>query len=148
MIVWCDKPKLKITSDIEPYTAVLKPLPSDSEQEKQDKKRKPFINKKRVLFDIDYLGSKYCILIPKNYRWNGTNCLGLQFYPKLLNASMVHDIICEHHNFVGNDRQLSSMIFREIGIASGMNKIFMKTAYNCVDVFQKFFGKDFLGCRW
>jgi len=148
MIVWCDKPELKITSDIEPCTAVLKPLPSDTLSEKQQKKKKPFVNKKRVLFDIDYLGSRFCILIPKGYRWNGTNCLGLQFNPKLLNASMVHDIICEHHEFVGNDRQLSSVIFREIGAASGMNRLFMQMAYHCVDNFQKVFGKDALGSPW
>ena len=148
MIVWCDKPELKIYSDTEPCTAVLKPLPSDSKTIKQDKKLKPFINKKRVLFDIDYLGSKFCILIPKNYRWNGTNCIGLQFYPKLLNASMLHDIICENHSYVGGDRQLSSMIFREMGIASDMNPLFMKLAYHCVDNFQKIFGKDSKGFYW
>ena len=42
MIVWCDKPELKITSDIEPCTCVRKPIPSDSKITKKDKKRFPY----------------------------------------------------------------------------------------------------------
>lgn len=148
MIVWCDKPELRITSDVEPSTTVRKPLPSDCEEVAKDKKKFPYINKKRVLFDIDYLGTKYCILVSKGFKWNGTNCVGLQHYPKLLDASMVHDLLCNKHGLIGNDRQLSSMIFREMGIASGMNKPFMYVAYHAVDNFQKVFGRDLNGERW
>lgn len=148
MIVWCDKPELKITSDIEPCTCVRKPIPSDSKITKKDKKRFPYLNKKRVLFDINYLGVQYCILIPKDFVWDGSSCPGLYHIPRLLNASMVHDQLCYHHSLIGNDRQLSSMIFREIGIASGVNKTFMNIAYHCVDNFQKLFGKDLDGNRW
>ena len=148
MIVWCDKPYLKITSDIEPKTVVRKPLPSDTKEEKKDKKNKPYLNKKNVVFTVNYLGMVYIIEIQKGYKWNGTNCLGLQHNPKLLDASCVHDFCCEHHNVVEYDRQLSSMIFREIGIASGVNKPFMWTAYHAVDNFQKIFGKDENGKKW
>lgn len=148
MIVWCDKPYLKITSDIEPKTVVRKPLPSDTKEEKKDKKNKPYLNKKNVVFTVNYLGIVYIIEIQKGYKWNGTNCLGLQHNPKLLDASCVHDFCCEHHNVVEYDRQLSSMIFREIGIASGVNKPFMWAAYHAVDNFQKIFGKDENGKKW
>lgn len=148
MIVWCDKPYLKITSDIEPKTVVRKPLPSDTKEEKKDKKNKPYLNKKNVVFTVNYLGIVYIIEIKKGYKWNGTNCLGLQHNPKLLDASCVHDFCCEHHNVVEYDRQLSSMIFREIGIASGVNKPFMWVAYHAVDNFQKIFGKDENGKKW
>lgn len=148
MIVWCDKDYLFITSDKAPRTAVRKPLPSDSEEERADKKAKPYLNKLDVTFTVDYLGTIYVIEIPKGYTWNGTNCLGLQYNPKLLDASCVHDFCCEHHNVVEYDRQLSSMIFREIGIASGVNKPFMFIAYHCVDNFQKIFGRDLKGNKW
>lgn len=39
MIIWCDKPELKIVSDIKPSTTVRTTLFSDSKEEKQDKKR-------------------------------------------------------------------------------------------------------------
>jgi hypothetical protein len=148
MIIWCDKPELKITSDVAPSTGVCKPLPSDSDEVKKHKKKFPYINKRRVLFDVNYLGKQYCILIAKGFRWNGTNCLGLQHNPKLLDASMVHDLLCNEHELVDNDRQLSSMIFREIGIASGVWKPFMFGAYHAVDNFQKVWGKDLQGRKW
>lgn len=148
MIIWCDKADLKITSDIEPCTGVCKPLPSDSDERWEYKKKFPYINKRRILFDVTYKGKQYCILIAKGFRWNGTNCLFLQHYPKLLNASMVHDLLCNEHSLVDNDRQLSSLIFREIGIASKVNKAFMYIAYHSVDNYQKLFGKDLNGRRW
>ena len=148
MIVWCDKPDLKIVSDVAPCTGVCKPLPSDSDEVFEHKKKYPYINKRRILFDVNYLGKQYCILVTKGFRWNGTNCLFLQHYPKLLDASMVHDLLCNEHSLVDNDRQLSSMIFREIGIASKVNKAFMYIAYHAVDNYQKLFGKDLQGRKW
>ena len=147
-IVWCDKPELKITSDVAPSTGVCKPLPSDSDKVKKHKKKFPYINRRRVVFTVNYLGKIYPIKIARGFRWNGTNCLGLQHNPKLLDASMVHDLLCNIHSLVDNDRQLSSMIFREIGIASGVWKPFMKGAYHAVDVYQRFCGKDLEGKKW
>lgn len=148
MIIWCSKPYLTIISDKEPQTAVRKPLPSDTSEEREDKKEKPYINKVAVTFTVDYLGTVYVIDIPRGYKWNGTNCIGLQYNPKLLTASMCHDFCCEHHNAVEGDRQLSSMVFRELGIASGVNKPFMWIAYHAVDNFQKLFGRDEKGRKW
>lgn len=148
MIIWCNKAELKITSDIEPITVVRKPLPSDSKEEKKDKKIFPYLNKKQVNFKISYLGITYHILISKGFKWDGSSCPTLHHIPSLLNASMVHDVMCNNHAEIGFDRQLSSMVFREMGIASGVNKAFMYGAYLCVDNFQKVFGKDKQGRKW
>ena len=148
MIIWCDKPELKIVSDIEPDTGVCKPLPTDSKEIRAYKKKFPYINRKRVLWDISYLGTQYCFPTPEGFRWNGTNCLGLQHHPKLLNASMIHDQLCNDHNLIDQDRQLSSMIFREVGLASDVWVPFMWSAYHAVDNFQKVWGKDLQGNKW
>ena len=148
MIIWCDKDYLTIKSDKAPQTGVKTPLPSDSKEERKDKKKKPYINKMGVTFYIDYLGSHYGVYIPKNYTWDGASTPGFHHLPALLDASMCHDIICENKEMIGYDRQLSSMVFREIGIASGVNKAFMYLAYNAVDNFQKIFGKDKKGNKW
>ena len=148
MIIWCDKPELNITSDIEPVTTVRKPLPSDSEDVKKDKKLFPYLNKKKVNFEIDYLGTKYFITIDKNFTWDGSSCPSLHHIPSLLNPSMLHDVLCQNHKLIGYDRQLSSIIFREMGIASGVNKLFMYLAYHCVDNYQKVFGRDSKGNKW
>ena len=148
MIVWCDKPELKITSDVEPHTCVRQPLPSDTEEEKKDKRQFPYLNKRRIMWDINYLGTQYCFVIEKGFKWDGATCLGLHHLPKLLTASCVHDKLCNDHSLVGNDRQLSTIVFREIGIKSGVNKQFMWIAYHVVDNFQKVFGRDLKGNKW
>ena len=148
MIEYCNKPELLIQSSCEIKTGVRKRIPSDSEMEIASKKKYPYINKKDIIFNIDYLGHIYTFTIPKNFCWNGTNCLFLQHCPTLLDASMVHDFLCNHHNAVGNDRQLSSIIFRELGVFSGMPRWFMNVAYVAVDNFQKVWGKDLNGDKW
>ena len=148
MIIWCDKDELFISSNKEPQTAVRKPLPSDTPEEKKDKRKKPYLNKVDVCFYINYLGSEYPVYIPKGYTWDGSSCPGFHHLPSLLNASMVHDVLCEEHRILRGDRQLSSIIFREIGIASGVNKAFIYLAYYAVDNYQKFFGKDKEGNKW
>lgn len=148
MITWSDLSYLKITSDTAPHTAVLKPLPSDTKEEKEKKKKKPYLNKTRVMWNIDYVGSQYCFVIEKGYRWNGANIprflwflIGSMGESDFLDASMVHDLLCENHNFVNNDRQLSSMIFREILKGSGVSDLKAQTMYLAVDSYQKIFGK-------
>lgn len=142
MLVWCLNSEVTIVSTNEPITQVLKPEPTDTKEQKEDKKSKPYINKRRVIFIVSYKDNEYIIPIKKNYRWNGTNCLGLQHLPCLLDASMVHDAICENHSLVNNNRQLSTIIFREIGIASGAWHWFMHVAYYVVDTYQKLFVKS------
>lgn len=148
MIVWCQKDDITIISNTQPITQVRKPLPTDTKSVKKNKKKYPYLNKKDVMFLVIYLGKKHIIEIKKGYKWNGTNCLGLQHNPKLLNPSMVHDILCQRHDLVDNDRQLSSIIFRELGIASDVNKFFMYGAYHAVDNFQKIWGRDLRGEKW
>ena len=149
MIIWCNKDYLFITSDKEPRTAVRKPLPSDSEEERKDKNNKPYLNKLDVTFTVNYLGTVYVINIPKGYTWNGANIpralwwlIGSMGESEFLNASMVHDRLCERHCLVADDRQLSSMIFREILIGSGVSKLKANIMYKAVDIFQKLF------CNW
>jgi len=149
MITWCNKPELLILSDKEPRTAVRKPMPSDTIEEREEKKAKPYINKSDVIFTVNYLGTVYIIDIPKGYTWNGANiprcfwCLiGSMGESSFLDASMVHDILTEKKSLVAYDRQLSSMIFRELLIASGVSKFKANIMYKAVDIYQKLF------CDW
>lgn len=148
MIILCKKNELLIQCSCNIKTGVRKRIASDTEKDIESKKRFPYINKKDVIFNIDYLGEQYTFTIPKGFCWNGTNCLGLQHNPTLLDASMVHDFLCNYHDKIGNDRQLSSIIFREIGIFSGMPRWFMNIAYVAVDNFQKVWGKDLNNNKW
>jgi len=147
-VVWCNKEDLIILSDVAPQTGVVKPLPSDTPKDRELKAAKPYVNKTRVIFIVKYLGEEFVIPIKRNYRWDGATCLCLHHLPFLLDASMVHDILCENHSLVRDDRVLANMIFREIGITSGGWKWFMQGAFHVLNWFQKYWGKDSRGYRW
>ena len=150
MIIWYEDEKLKIITDIEPKTTVLKPLPNDSKEEKTDKKKKPFLNKKRVVFTIHYKEEQYCILIEKGYRWNGSNIprglwaiIGSMENSQFLNASMIHDFLLdtkERKALINYNRELSSDIFYGMLIGSGVKKVKARIMRNAVDLYQKLFG--------
>ena len=149
MIIWCNKDYLTIISDKEPTTAVLKPLPSDNFFEREAKKEKPYLNKLEVTFTVNYLGTVYVIDVPRGYTWNGANIprcfwwlIGSMGESSFLNPSMVHDILTEKKCLVAYDRQLSSIIFRELLIASGVSKFKANIMYKAVDIYQKLF------CDW
>lgn len=149
MIIWCNKDYLTIISDKEPQTAVRKPMPSDTIQEREEKKEKPYLNKLEVTFTVNYLGTVYVIDIPRGYTWNGANIprcfwwlIGSMGESSFLNPSMVHDILTEKKCLVAYDRQLSSIIFRELLIASGVSKLKANIMYKSVDIYQKLF------CSW
>jgi len=147
-IVWCNKPYISIVSDIEPKTIVRKRFPSDEAWEIADKKKFPYINKRAVLWTVSFEGETYSFIVEKNFKWDGTTCLFLHHIPSLLDASCLHDKLCNKHYLVGNNRKLASIIFREIGIASGTWKWFMWLAYFLVDLYQKYFGKDLKNNKW
>ena len=155
MIVWCDIPNLKITSDIAPETAVRKPLPTDSDKEKKKKKEKPYLNKIRVMFNITYYESQYCFVIEKGYCWDGASiprpfwwCIGSKGEADFLDASMVHDKMCEDHSIVGYNRKLSSLVLKYMLKAAGVSDLRANTMYSAVDNWQKVFGKDLEGNKW
>jgi len=93
---------------------------------------KPFI----LLNNISYLSGKYAgkeiyrIDINKGYNWNGANiprflwrCVGSQYDPQYLPASMIHDWLCEHKDYIiQNGVKISSDIFKDILILYGVSK--------------------------
>ena len=137
-----EKDGLQITIDIPPCVAVKDALIYLKEELK-----KPFINKKRVAMRVFYKDEQYFIVIPKGYDWDGATIpygfrwiIGAKTSPEFLIPSMFHDRLCENHDFIKNDRYLSSLIFRELLIACGVGKFKANVMFNAVDNFQKIFG--------
>ena len=86
-------------------------------------REKPFI----LMNDVEYLSNKYHglnyrIFINKGYNWDGASIprlfwriVGSQYDPQIAPASMVHDWLCEHKDFIEKHGvQVSSDIFRDI----------------------------------
>ncbi|MCQ2957371.1 MAG: DUF1353 domain-containing protein [Candidatus Gastranaerophilales bacterium] len=111
-----------------------------------DNKVKPF----KLLNNIVYISGDYCgkdiyrIVINKGYSWNGANIpryfwriIGSQFNPEFLPASMIHDWLCEHKDFIiQNGVKVSSDIFRDILILYGVSKFKANIMANAVRLFQ------------
>lgn len=124
-------------------------LPWTNEEEKKEIKHKPFIceNEFKVLIKDVELNEEFLIEIPKNYAWDGASIprvfwrlIGSNTDNSFLMPSCIHDILCENHDLINHDRNLSSRIFRSLLIASGVTKFKAQTMYLAVDNFQKFCG--------
>jgi hypothetical protein len=109
-------------------------------------KKKPF----RLMNNVYYLSGayegleSYGIRINKGYNWNGANIprflwriVGSQYNPEFLPASMVHDWLCENKDFILADGvKISSLIFRDILVLSGVSKFKANIMMSAVWAFQ------------
>ena len=60
---------------------------------------------------------------------------------KFLIAALVHDILCENHHYVDNDRAFSSQVFNALLEASEVSAFKRFVMKNSVDFYQRF-------CNW
>lgn len=95
---------------------------------------------------IEYKENVYSFVIPKGYDWNGANVpafawliIGQSKEPRFKLPSCVHDYMCEHHNVVGDDRYLSTLIFETLCEYFGRFNAFKRWAmFHSVDNYQKY----------
>ena len=146
MIVWCDNDEISISSDIEPRVTVRLILPSDSDFEKLSKKKRPFMNKRAIKWVI-LADRTYIINIPRQYCYDGASIprafwrvIGSKESDEFLIGAMVHDYMCENHNVIGNNRELSSEVFKQLLLACGVSKLKANIMYLAVNTFQRFCG--------
>lgn len=109
---------------------------------------KPFYVLEDLKVCIEYDNSSYFFTIPKGYDWNGANVppfawliIGQQKEPRFKLASCVHDFMCEHHEAVGNNRYLSTLVFETLCEYFGRFNAFKRWAmFHSVDNWQKLQG--------
>lgn len=117
---------------------------------------KPFIVKCPILIMVEYQNKGYKWIIPRGYDWNGANVpplcwvlIGQQKEPRFKIASCVHDYMCEHHDVVGDNRYLSTLVFETLCEYFGRFNAFKRwTMFHCVDNYQKVCGRDLNKKRW
>lgn len=151
MMEWYSNKSVGVFFDDIPHVGIRYLLPSSSEEEKKSIKKYPFVNKKNLKVQlIDYQKNKsYIFTIPKGYCYDGASIprlfwrvIGSNTDNRFLIPALIHDVLCEHHEYVDNDRRFSSNVFNALLESSEvypLKRFFMK---NSVDVFQKIF------CRW
>lgn len=117
---------------------------------------KPFITTKEIEIFIEYKDKVYSFVVPEAYDWNGANVpafawliIGQSKEPRFKLPSCVHDFMCEHHNVVGDDRYLSTLIFETLceyfGRFNGLKRWVM---FHSVDNYQKVCGRDLNKKKW
>ena len=148
---WYSDIKIGIFFDITPKDGIRDATPSMSIPEIESVKKYPFINKKNITVRlIDNVKQRtYQFEIPKGYCFDGASIprffwriIGAPTDNEFLVAALVHDVLCENHQYIMNDREFSTLVFDSLLKVSEVGKFkrfLMKTS---VDVFQALF------CDW
>ena len=149
MLEWYSNKYVSIFFDNIPKVAIRYILPSTPKECKKSIKKYPFINK-RVL-KVTLLDKKknkeYLFEIPKGYCYDGASVprffwrvIGANTDNKFLIAALIHDVLCENHNYVENDRYFSTIVFERLLYTSKINPFSRWVMKHSVDNFQKLKG--------
>ena len=150
MIDWACDDDVLICFDKEPFVYVRNIKKDMTPIEKRAIKRYPFCCKRALKVLIyDYKKFKeYLFEIKENYCWDGASIprifwriIGANTSAEFLIPSLIHDVLCENHGYINNDRELSSKVFRALLIVSGVSKLKANIMYQAVNNFQRF-------CKW
>lgn len=148
-LIWYDDDKITIVFNETPCVMNRYPTPSMTEDEKKRIARYPFINKKTLeVILIDKKKNKnYSFSIPKNYCWDGATIprafwrlIGSKEDSRFLIPSLVHDVLCENHQYVNDDRYFADKVFERLLYVSDVPALSRWLMFHAVDNFQKFQG--------
>ena len=150
-IMWYEDDELAIGFSTFPNVAVRYITPTATKDEIKSIKKYPFICKnelKVTLFD-DEKENVYMFKIPKGYCYDGASIprlfwrvVGSNTDNNFLIPALIHDVLCEHHDYINNDRAFSTKVFNALlkaGKVNSVKRCFMK---NSVAMFQTLF------CGW
>lgn len=120
-----------------------------SKQEIKKAKKKPLYCKNDVdVLLIDYKKEKeYKFTIEKGYDYDGATIhksfwkfIGSKEDIRFKIASLIHDILCENHIYVENDRYFADKIFERCLYVGDTCSFVRWIMFHCVDNFQKLAG--------
>ena len=150
MIEWYSNDQVSISFDTYPRICMRYVLPSTTKEGRKSIKKYPFINKRTLkVCLIDNVKDKiYEFDIPKNYCFDGASVprffwrvIGPNTDNNFLISALIHDVLCENHNYIDNDRKFSTQVFNallEVSEVPPFKRFLMK---NSVDFYQRF-------CHW
>lgn len=150
MIEWYNDDEVAIYFDKTPDVRIRYIMPYMLEEEIEDIYEKPFISESKlnvVLVD-KILQEKYKFEIPEFYTWDGATIprafwrlIGAKTDNKFLIPSLVHDVLCENHDYINGDRYFSTIVFERLLYVSKVNAFSRWMIKHSVDNFQKVAGK-------
>ena len=150
MITWFDDEEIAILFDKVPNVAMRYVTPFTTEEETKQINKKPFINKKNlnVRLTDKIEETVYEFEVPEDYTWDGASIprifwrlIGAKTDPRFLIPSMIHDVLCENHDLIDENRYLSTIVFERLLYVSKVNPFSRWLMKHSVDNYQKF-------CNW
>ncbi len=116
---------------------------------KKAKKKPLFCKNEVIVILIDYVkNTKYKFVIESGYDYDGATIH--KFFWRLIGpkedirfkvASLLHDVLCENHNYVNNDRYFAGKVFERCLFVSDTCSFVRWLMFHSVDNYQKLRGK-------
>lgn len=152
MRYWYEDDDIAILFDHRPQVAVRVILPSMTTFEKNSVKRFPFVNKRELTVELIDKDKKcpvndkiYMFTVPKGYQWDGASIpkifwrlIGSKTDSAFLIPSLIHDVLCENHDYVNNDRYFADKVFERLLYVSGVSDFKRWLMFHSVELFQRF----------
>ena len=151
MLEWYSDKNLGIFFDDIPKVGIRYILATSKNDDKKLIKKYPFINRRNLKVELrDYKKDKiYNFEIPKGYCYDGASVprffwrvIGANTDNRFLIPALIHDVLCENHHYVDNDRKFSTKVFNALLKVSEVYPFKRFLMKNSVDIFQKVF------CKW
>ena len=146
-VTWYEDKTMFIEFNKIPQVGISYPSPLLSDEENKKIKEKPFYNKDDINVCICYEGKVYKFEIKGGYRWDGASIprfcwriIGSNTQPEFILPSLLHDVLCENHDYIDNNRYLSTLVLERMLKAAGVGKARRWAMKHSVDNFQKFCG--------
>ena len=149
-ICWYEDDDIGIYFSSYPDISIQYIQPNSSKNDKQKITKKPFkLNNDLVVKIIDYFNNEeFTFNIDSNYTWDGATIprffwrvFGANTDSRFLIPSLIHDVLCENHDYIDDNRYLSTLIFERLLYVSKINPFSRWIMKHSVDSFQKF-------CNW
>lgn len=148
-ICWHSDEEIKIIFDKIPKLKMRIIMPWMTPEQVREINKKPFICEEelKVILVDEIEQETYEFLIPAGYTWDGASIprvfwrlIGSNNDQRFLVPSLIHDVVCENHDYIDSDRYFSTIIFERLLYVSKVNPISRWLIKHCVDNFQKFCG--------
>jgi hypothetical protein len=148
-IVWYEDDEIKIIFNKVPQLNIRYTLPWLKKEEVKEINKKPFICNSELLVSIEDKTEQeyYDFRIPEGYTWDGATIprifwrmIGSKTDNRFLVPSLIHDVLCENHDYIDGQRYLSTIIFERLLYVSKVNPVSRWMMKHSVDNAQKIIG--------
>ena len=149
---WYSNKKVGIFFDATPQVGVRYALPSMDKDMISKINKYPFINKRTLKVELkDYTKKpqiSYFFEIPKGYCYDGATIprffwrvIGASSDNRFLIPALIHDVLCENHHYINDDRKFSTEVFNALLECNNIGKFKRMLMKHSVNFYQMF-------CHW